>query len=339
MNVIDSVSKFSFMALLAMTGCTTMSPETGNDDLTPVVAWTDGLSAEQIVEAMPVWVDEAPSDSESSADTDGGNEAEDYQISWTVPADTIADVDWKIYVSSLVDDAWIPIPPDAYVITKETDTVENVTYDVYTAVVPGSVVLPSTIDSDTAVDTVEVSDTDTVSEDTAADSENTNAPIVVDYRVAMVDPSGNETTTEVSVVVIPPGHPVRVTFSEQTSANAPSGVTAIYNGIEEVLWSVGALSGDLLPQTVFLSQTIADKSLLSFTVNTDFTGYGFDETHVARSSSSSFCKVSEESPNDSDVHRRLKFKFEDLPLSALSYESGGVFDYNDVVLFVDIMNP
>ena len=137
----------------------------------------------------------------------------------------------------------------------------------------------------------------------------------------------------------PGGHPVEVTLAGETDAGAPSAIFAAYNSGEETLWRMQLLSTLTLPQTVALHSPLVNGSALTFYVQTDLSSYNFDELVLVRSSNSSFCRVEELTPNTPNVKFRLKYSFEDLPLSALSHENGGAFDFNDVVLYVDVLEP
>ena len=308
-------------------GCTTMDGHTSNDDVIPVADWTNGLSEEQVVAAMPVTISPIETevvDSDSATSTEAISRTTDaHQITWQVPEDSLSPQDWNVYIKT-DDDTWTEIDPETVEISVETVDVDGQMYDEYTVTVP--------VETEGAEDTDGDSDSDTSTDA----GENGDSP-VTDYMIEMVDEEGNETATEVSIVTLPEEHQIEVTLSDETNASAPSGVTAVYNGVKEQLWQVQRLNTLSLPQTVSLQNSLSDGASLVFVIYTDISDYSHDETMQERASNSSFCRVEEVTPPSEQVLYRLKYSFEDLPLSGLIYETDGKFDYDDVVLYVDVL--
>ena len=323
------------IAALFVAGCTNMKSQQEADTTTPAGKWTDGKTTEEIVDKMStnaenVDPETAGSDTLQGTNTDSSASVsgDRYRISWQVPAGVLQPSGWKISAidpTDETDDTGTELDPTTIDVIKDTVTVDDVPYDVYSVIVPA---IEPVVDTDTPDDT-----------DTTGSAQTPHKPVVTDYVVTIVDENGDEASTEVTVVNVPPEYSVRVTLSDETNATAPSGVTALFNGSKKTLWPVESLSSLTLPQTVTLPATVAGKEWLSFEVQTDFTNFDFDETVLVRSSSSSFCIIDQIPVDDPAIYARLKYQFEDLPLSALSLESSGAFDYNDVVLIVDILNP
>ncbi|MBN2529591.1 MAG: hypothetical protein JXR76_24595 [Deltaproteobacteria bacterium] len=166
---------------------------------------------------------------------------------------------------------------------------------------------------------------------------DTDSSIVTDYRVVSTDENGEESSTQVTAVNYPAGAILTVTLSDECEALAESGVDAQYNGGMQNLWPIQRLSALDLPQSIVLNAPIDANSPVYLVVTTLMPDS--EESEIVRASNSSFCRVEEVTPLSADVVARLKFSFEDLPLSAVVREPSGAFDYNDVILYVDVVLP
>lgn len=153
------------------------------------------------------------------------------------------------------------------------------------------------------------------------------------YKLENVDDlNGVSYDTVVTFAVSPNSNPIRVTLSDETDAAATSDL--LLNGA--MLWQ--DINQQPTPQTQTLVEgTVSPCIPINFQIQTDFTGWDFGPYEFPHTSNSTFCKVTVEDPTSADVAQRIKYKFEDLPISQVSVENGHKFDYDDVVVYVDLL--
>ena len=169
------------------------------------------------------------------------------------------------------------------------------------------------------------------------DTDDTDSSLTTEYKIVSTDDSGEEVSNQVTQLNFPTGSTFTVTLSEESEASAQSGIELIYNGEKQTLWEIQKSSGLALPQSINIDTPLSADANLQIIVTSLFPNY--EESVVVRTSSSSFCLIEEVTPLSAASIARLKFSFEDLPLTRLSAEAGGVFDYNDVVLYLDVLAP
>ncbi|MBN2527055.1 MAG: hypothetical protein JXR76_11730 [Deltaproteobacteria bacterium] len=298
-RVLNLIPVPGVVLLLLLTGCTTFENEA-----TDSKAWTHGLSQKQIVEAMPVvaqTVNGSQQPQGAIAVRRAVGERPSHLVSWMVPHDSLRPASWEVYEKNN-NDEWEFINVTIETRNREED---DIVYDVFSFTTPVG---------------------DTVS-------------FIKYYKIVMVDHNGASYGSIVSLVSYPGGHPIAVTLADETEADAPSGVTLHYNGVEESLWDIQRLESLDLPQTVNLDANWEAWSDLQLTIQSDFSGWGLGDLPMLRASNSSFCKVELVTAPAGPIVARLKFSFEDLPLNRVANEPTKAFDYNDVVLFVDILTP
>lgn len=101
-----------------------------------------------------------------------------------------------------------------------------------------------------------------------------------------------------------------------------------------------AANGVDVPTMTFLESQLPAYAPIKFYIETDFSApeWGFENTLVTHESNSSYCKVTQVKDGiPEDTQWRFKYAFEDLPLEKAAFEGNGMFDYNDVILHVDVL--
>ncbi len=165
------------------------------------------------------------------------------------------------------------------------------------------------------------------------------------FKVALPDSNGsNPAESIVTFFVYPKDSDLVVTLSEETSAKAPSSLFAGYNYLSGWEWYPlwENINDEVLPASQSMIGNLPPWTPVIFKIDTDFSDYDFGPglERVIHKSNSSFCKVTmveDETQIPEGVAWRLMFKFEDLPIDRVSLEPEKKFDYNDVVIYVDIM--
>ncbi|MBN2529252.1 MAG: hypothetical protein JXR76_22885 [Deltaproteobacteria bacterium] len=305
------LSSIVLTTLLSLAGCTTLEAEQHKASVNQGSGWTYGLTQKQIVAAMPITAEKVNLSSVSAGrsiapkklgESAGLTSSFGHIVAWRVPEGALTPEEWIISRKS-DSGAWEELTSIQVNVTSGV-VLDDVAFDVYSCEIPV----------------------------TAADA------ILTYYKVTMIDLNGARYNSIVSIVNYPGGHPVRVTLSAETEAAAPSGITAIYNDTHKILWEMERLENRTLPESITLEETMAEGSELEFTVHTDLTAFGGAEMgSLARPSNSSFCRVSKVDAPETGIVARLIYSFEDLPLSMLNTEPTKTFDYNDVVMVVDVL--
>ena len=149
--------------------------------------------------------------------------------------------------------------------------------------------------------------------------------------------AGQFYSTITSFVVFPDGRTLRVNV---VSADADASSDIYYN------LSSNALFTDVDKENVPVSSVERDLGsyrLAYFSILTDLATIGLSGK-VRHRSNSSYCRVTKISTgpvvldDGRTVEATLKYEFEDLPCNLRGYEPGETFDYDDVVMTVDIIN-
>jgi len=161
---------------------------------------------------------------------------------------------------------------------------------------------------------------------------------IVYYKVSMQDHNGAWYSNIVSFMVYPKNRQLRITLSDETDAGAPSTLYGLWASNCVLFPSIHEIfDNDNIPATKDVS--LAAYSPVIFAIETDFSYMNWSGIDmVIHVSNSSYCKaIKVETPSDAEA--RIKYSFEDLPITRLWAEPEGSFDYNDVVFFVDVLEP
>ena len=168
---------------------------------------------------------------------------------------------------------------------------------------------------------------------------------IVTYKIEMIDHNGDKYENVVSFMVFPENRKLNVSLNaNEIESGALSSlyyiqpyqvlpICHIPEGSTKVFDDIHADNGTF-------SINLNSFHDVQFAILTDFTYQNWDGiTKIAHYSNTSYCKVTkEENPNDG-AEATFKYAFEDLPITRLSAERDGKFDYNDVVFYVDVVNP
>ncbi|MBN2529530.1 MAG: hypothetical protein JXR76_24290 [Deltaproteobacteria bacterium] len=314
------------IAALVMAACTTMEAD---EPATEV--WTDGLSLEEVVSVMPVTVDLAePAAPQASNLVKRNIVAADsttdtaIKITWAWPVawctGEIAEYCtssklWKIYGQD-ENGEWQPLPASIVKKTIKNSVTGEFDYEwsAYFSWIPQHV--------------------------------------LTYFKVSLPDHNTGALYESIVTFFVTPPLPnllqpsdIRVSLLE-ASAKAPSklyGMVGASKGkaSQEVFTSLQNFAGGVdLPSATLVTSQLPFNHPIKFAIETDFsaTEWGFANPVVVHESNSSFCKVTEVTDNvPTDTIWRFKFAFEDLPLDKASFEAGGLFDYNDLVFYVDVL--
>jgi len=163
----------------------------------------------------------------------------------------------------------------------------------------------------------------------------TDQQYIVYYKIIMTDSADNSYDNIVPYVIFPQGKTLRVTVSSECESLMASDIYAAWNKTTPIFRHVR--TSQIPSESV--ENTLLNTSSIVFHIATDFSSRGLGEL-VKHYSNSSYCKVTKLStPNIIDgktVDATLKFSFEDYPKELLSFYPA-VFDYNDIVFTVDII--
>ena len=174
---------------------------------------------------------------------------------------------------------------------------------------------------------------------------------IVYFKLNMTDHNGAKYQTIVSFMVFPKDKTLRIrTAPAESDAGA---INTLYRinctqftptvnlpADATLLFDDAAL--DEAAASTSKTQILDALNLFQLAILTDFSGLTGDDLKLARYSNTSFCKVIPVA-KVSGADATLKYSFEDLPLQMLGTEAPGSdgvrrFDYNDVVVYVDIMD-
>jgi hypothetical protein len=300
-------------AALVITGCI---PQPGDDESTDAqeqdTVWSDGLTPEQVIKAMPIIVNEAaPAASEETgvasaklALTDATQTDKDLLVTWAVPAGALPFSSWTVYEGD--GQSWNPISADIQYSETWPEVLEIEKYPFEATYYWFNWKCTFTTEQH-----------------------------IKYFRIVMTDHNGDKYENIVSFMVWPYTNPIQITLSDETEAEAASDISIMLNGGWDSMWKYTQTTE--LPLTETIGQDIDPWTSVRFQIATDFTGWGFEENLSTHVSNSSFCKVTKVDPPNDTVQSRLKYSFEDLPIDQVGQEPTKEFDYNDVVLYVDIM--
>lgn len=296
-------------AMVLASGCV-IEPESDDEETEEVdadetvVQWTEGLTTQEIIESMPVWVEAGGADVDETAVDNGVAVTRRAmgcstipRISFCLPESVVTFLDFENATLNFWWRAW------------NGDWVQ---------IFP---VVQRELVEDSFVFSFE-------------DEPMMPQQTVRYYKIDYVDDHNGETySTIVTFAVSPNSNPIQVTLSDETEAAATSDLLLNYN----LLWP--DINQQEKPQTQTIEGMIPPCTPINLQINTDFSALGFNSYEFPHTSNSTFCKVSVETPPaDSNVAQRLKYQFEDLPISRLNVEPNHQFDYNDVVVYLDLMN-
>ncbi len=281
-----------------------------NEGEEEAVPWTDGLTTEQVIKAMPIVVDEVQSDDAVASAAyaltaaSGGEDVSDsvqkeVMVTWALPKGWLPFADWKVYEGT-DDQTWQAIKVD---IVKSEDALEIDSYSF-------KYLCFFTLEQH-----------------------------IKYFKIEMVDHNGDTYSNIVSFMVWPLSNSIQITLSDETEASASSDISIMLNGGWDTMWNyTSATELPLTEQYPTAGKEIPPWTSVRFQIETDFTDWGFEDDFSTHVSNSSFCKVTKVAGYPKgDVQSRLKYSFEDLPLDQVGNEPSKEFDYNDVVLYVDIM--
>jgi hypothetical protein len=296
------------LALFALSACD--NPETEQPETTEEkVSWADGLSTDQVISAMPIEVTDDALEEEGAAEAP---EVMGIRVRRLAMND-----DTNIKYLRL---SWfLPIRP----------WVEDVTWRVFHRNDDGEW---SRVEVDIDVEEVDGE----YHYQTKCGIELIGQRIVY-FKVQMVDNNDDEYENIVSFFVYPNDRRLRITLSEETSADAPSELFIGFREWFRLFWDIHELE---LPTSKEVEEDLSSWTTVLFLLKADFSQwFDGDEASVVRKSNTSYCKVTTVDPPDDTVEARLRYSFEDLPITRLANEPSGYFDYNDMIFFVDILNP
>ena len=280
------------------------SEEETNQDSEETKKWSDGLTRDQVISAMPITVtdDTISADGEDDgigvkklAQTDG-TEIKYLSLVWFLPfLWTGDDLEWKVWQKN-DDGEWSLV--------------------------------------DVTIDVEELTDGE------YKYSTLCGVPLVgqkiVYFKVQLVDHNGGEYESTVSFFVYPNDRKLRITLAE-VLADAPS---KLYVGYQQWFW-LWDVHDTGLPAVKVVEEDLSAWTTVLFMMQVDFSGFSFGVDQVTRKSNTSWCKAENVTPPDDaeDVDARVRYSFEDLPIEALATEPTGYFDYNDLKFYFDILNP
>lgn len=166
-------------------------------------------------------------------------------------------------------------------------------------------------------------------------------------KVSLPDHNTGVPVESIVTFMVAPDKDIRVSLVE-ASAVAPSSLYGQYSSVEGSLFSWNLVFKDMqnfvggvdMPEVKILKDSLPAFSPVKFYIESDFsgTGWDFEEDVVVHESNTSFCKVTEVTQDvPADTMWRLKYSFEDLPLEKSAIEANGLFDYNDLVFYLDIL--
>lgn len=163
----------------------------------------------------------------------------------------------------------------------------------------------------------------------------TDLQYIVYYKIIMTDSRDKSYDNIVPYVVFPQGKTLRVTVSSECESSMPSDIYATWDRTTPIFNQVRT---SMIPSNS-VEKILTGVSSISFWIETDFSSSGLEDP-VKHYSNSSYCKVTKLStPNSIEgktVDATLKLSFEDYPKELLSHNPA-VFDYNDIVFTVDII--
>jgi len=305
---------------LLFAGCIPQPDETADDpadeEKQEPAVWTDGLTNQEIVEAMEITVDQIPADAAADVTVENGigtsrlaetsSDGIDLQVTWAVPIGNLPHAIWVVYEGD-EDGNWIKL--DDVEVWSEVLEVEKVTRYGFRRHC------------------------------------NPTSQYIKYFKIQMNDENGDSYENIVSFMVWPEPNPVRITLSDETSADADSTISILFNDEDYFSW---LLPGQTMPAEQVITPEDAPVNFdlqplfsVKFKLETDFTGWGFDEDTTTHYSNTSFCKTQKVTDDTvpSDTVSRLRVAFEDLPLGQVNTEPGNKFDYDDVILYVDFLRP
>lgn len=280
--------------------------------------WADGLDQAVIIERMPVTT-EAKLSETKAGETKAGETNCEVEVSWECPIDTdnwaveVSDngVDYKALDVEMEGDSKGVTGSEIITIVKTPCyTVDAVVYYTY--------------------------------------SFKCNWVIVDDinyigyFKIMM--PTANWTPdkpdyfyTITSFVVFPEGRTLRVNV---ISSDADARSDIYYNLASGALFT-GVKKGNVPASPV--ERNLGEYRLAYFSILTNLADIG-RSGKVRHYSNSSYCKVTKISDGTVDmgdghkIEATLMYEFEDLPCNLKGYEPGLTFDYDDIVITVDIIN-
>ena len=180
---------------------------------------------------------------------------------------------------------------------------------------------------------------------------------IVYFKLRMTDHNGAEYQTIVSFMVFPKSKILRIrTAPAETDADAINALYRIdYTQFEpsvnlpegsRLLFNDAALDDGEVPSST--NETLDALNLFQIAILTDLSDILGEDVKLARYSNTSFCKVTPVVEKMADADATLRYSFEDLPLQMLETEDAVYdaktqkyvrrFDYNDVVVYVDILD-
>ena len=323
------------IAAVILSGCTTMEAEDTTE------SWTDGMTPAEAISVMPVTVD------------------------WATPATAQPA---GIMMMNVVQDAATP-PAEAVKIEWQIPTVVLSLAGISVTETPWEI---QGQNADGGWDTLTASVTQEAVEDsiTGEDCLFFSALILKEQlwffnnmlatlKVLLPDHNTGVLGESVVTFLVAPEKGLRIELIE-ASALAPSKLFGKFTKTDSVDVSFDPASFSLIAETTLIfddlqgfaadgvdvpTMTIVNSELpayapIKFFIETDFSDpiWGFENELVTHESNSSYCKVTSITENlPEDTQWRFKYAFEDLPLEKAAFEVNGLFDYNDVVLYVDVL--
>jgi len=323
------------VAALAAAACTTMEAEdTGNGS-----SWAEELGPRQAIDVMPITVDFAqPATPQASGimkmNAIGDAPEEAVKISWRLPEIICTKEAYRMIFPFFWQKVCVQ-----HELTAPWEILGQNDDGTWT-----------TLANEAVVEKVEDSITGELSLEFTAYIAKQNiyfkGDMLATLKVALPDHNTGEMVGSIVTFMVAPQKNIRVTLVE-ASASAPSSLFGQYTVLDVWNWQLifkdmQNLNGVDLPSVEILESQLPKFSPVKFSIETDFSDpqWGFENTLVRHESNTSFCKVTEVPASqikEADVQWRFKYEFEDLPLEKASFENGGLFDYNDLVFYVDVL--
>lgn len=272
--------------------------------------WADGLEPELIIERMPVTVEPVLTVTKAESDTTTC----EVEVTWECPIDTDQ---WAVEVSD-----------------------DGVDYEALDVVMDGE------SKGVTGTETVTIIKTPCYTVDAVVYytySFKCNWAIVNDvnyigyFKILMPSANPGEFfSTITSFVVFPDGRTLRVTVN---SSDADARSDIYYNLADNALFT--NVNKNNVPASS-VESSLGSYRLAYFSILTNLSDIG-RSGKVRHYSNSSYCRVTKIATSTYNpgpgrtIEATLKYEFEDLPCNLKGYEPGQKFDYNDVIITVDII--
>lgn len=157
---------------------------------------------------------------------------------------------------------------------------------------------------------------------------------LISYKIILNDSNGAQYENIVSFAVYPNNGKLKITVSPESERAAK---TQLF-GYWLTSWNLNSEPSreislaDPAPQLV---ENVAAYCPVIFKIKSDLSSIGIEDS-VSHYSNSSYCKTTRITKN-SGALATFKLSFEDLPQDMITKEDGNEFDYDDVIIVVDVI--